>query len=238
VSSFQASWQLQNATANSLGLRKSGDKMGIPTIFILFLIFLFIFHHNLKKTEKLTAIKRKEFWENEEKSMFSRKSQIEDTNYIVPDISGVKHNNKEYFAELGHPELFKYQELIFSLSKEPMLNLSNMSNSEIRLKYGIANFSHIEACENNYNRLIKAIYLLGKGYFDLENYSEAISVLEAGIKINSDISDHILLLAELYAKKKDSFNFNELKIYSENLESLTKSKLSNGFIDLKKRYFI
>lgn len=238
MSSFQTTWQLQNATKNSLALRKSGDKMGIPTIFILFLIFLFIFHHNLKKTERLTAMKRKDFWENEEKSMFTRKSQIEDNNYIVLDISGIIHNNREYFLELGHPELFKYQELIFSLSNEQMLNLSNMSNSEIRLKYGVANFSHIEACENNYNRLIKAIYMLGKGYYDLEKYPEAISVLEAGIKINSDISDHILLLAELYAMNKDVFNFNEIKIYSENIESLTKTKLSKGFTDIKRKHFI
>lgn len=211
--------------------------MGIPTIFVLFLIFLFIFQHNLRKSDRLHKNASERFWEKEEASMFARKSPIETQHYIIPQVENLPKNTLEYFQNLENEQLYYIQEKCFDLASKPMLNFSNMLNSDIRLKYGSENLNLIEAYETNYNHYLQNLYQLGKGYYDLKLYNEAITVLEEGIRVNTDISDHIILLATLYCELKDFNKFNNLYDKSLSLTSLTKNKTIQGLDNLKKIHF-
>lgn len=207
--------------------------MGIPMIFVLFLIFLFIFQYHLRKSDRLAKESTKKFWAKEEASMFSRKSPIEPEQYIKPQIENFPKKTLEYFKELNYEKLYSIQENCFYLATQPMLNFSNILNSDLRLKYGSANLQLIEAYENNYNQYLHNLYHLGKGYYELNQYNEAVIILEEGIRVNTDISEHIILLATLYCNYKDSEKFNTLYNKVLSFNSLTKNKIIYRLDELK-----
>ncbi|PKM95199.1 MAG: hypothetical protein CVU84_05790 [Firmicutes bacterium HGW-Firmicutes-1] len=210
--------------------------MVIPSIFVLFLIFIFIFQHNLRKSDKMLNKSRKIFWEKEEKSLFARKAPIDTNIYIIPSIEALPNFSFEEFKAFGNEDLFKTQELCFDIAKSPMVNLSDMLNSDIRIKYGTSNLSTIESYEINYNHYIKILYQLAKGYYELNMYDEAICVLEEGIRVHTEIGDHILLLATLYCQFQNKAKFDELYEKSLTLNTLTKNTIIRNLDKLKEAH--
>lgn len=208
--------------------------MGIPTIFVVFLIFIFIFQHNLKKSERTVNKNRRIFWEREEKSLFARKTSITSEELIHAHPEALPRFPLEYFKELESENLYKLQERCFKLTTEPMMNLSDMLNSDVRIKYGAANLGLIENYENNYNQYIRILYRLAKGYYELNKKVEAIQVLEEGINMKTDISTHILLLGKLYLELDEKEKFEVLYDKTLDMKTLTKSKTIQGLEEMKK----
>lgn len=207
--------------------------MTIPATFILFLIAIFIFQHNLRKSDRTINNSRKNFWAHEEKSLFARKSPIESSLYIKPNLEALPKFSIEDFISFGDENLYKIQEHCFNIATEPMVNLSDMLNSDVRMKYGTSNLSIIESYEVNYNHYIKSLYQLAKGYYDLKMYAEAIKVLEEGVHVNTSIGDHIILLASLYCQFHDTLKFNELYERTLTLNTLTKSTIVKNLDKLR-----
>lgn len=210
--------------------------MGIPTIFILFLIFIFIFQHNLRKSERSINNSRRTFWEREEKSLFARKTAISPDDYIQANPESLPQFPLEYFHEIGDEQLYKLQQRCLKLANEPMMNLSDMMNSDVRIKYGAANLGLIENYENNYNQYLRTLYKLAKGYYELNKISEAVQVLEEGIHMQTDISDHILLLGTLYQKLGEKNKFDILYNKTLEMKTLTKAKTIQGLDKIKEAF--
>ncbi|PKM49539.1 MAG: hypothetical protein CVV02_15530 [Firmicutes bacterium HGW-Firmicutes-7] len=209
--------------------------MDIPTLFILFLIFIIIFQHNLRKTDRMTNKSRKKFWEHEENSLFARKSPIESSLYISPAIDSLPRFSIEEFQAFGNIDLFKIQETCFDLANKPMVNLSDMLNSDVRNKYGTSNLNTIEEYEINYTHYIKSLYQLAKGYYELKMYPEAVKVLEEGIQVQTEIGDHILLLASIYSELHDFAKFDALYEKTMGLNTLTKNTIVKNLEKLKEK---
>lgn len=208
--------------------------MGIPTIFIVFLIFIFVFQHNLRKSDRMISHNRRSFWDKEEKSLFVRKTDLDPNDFVHANAEALPHYSLEYFKELGDEHLYKLQERCFKLASEPMMNLSELMNSDIRLKYGAANLGLVENYEDNYNQYLRALYKLAKGYYELDKKTEALQVLEEGINMKTDISDHIILLGKLYLETHRNDRFETLYNSTLQLKTLTKSKSIQGLEQLKK----
>lgn len=210
--------------------------MGIPIIFVLFLIFIFIFQHNLKKNDRNGKMARKQFWEYEENSFFARKLPLNDNDFIKPNVHSIPKLDYEAFKALNNPQMFTVQEKCFSLADIPMLDLSGMLNSELRYRYGAANLELIESYENNYTNYIKSLYKLGKFYYDNNMKNEAISVLEEGMNVNTEISDHIILLATIYYEMQKKKEFDCLYKKALKMKSLTKNKTLQQLHSLKDNF--
>jgi hypothetical protein len=199
--------------------------MNIPVIFILFLIFIFIFRHNLNKTDKETVRLNKLFWNKEEKSLFARKQKINDDIFILSTLPTNIRRSKVEYKSLGDSSIYKLQERCFYLSKEPMANLSNLSNSEVRLKYGASNLDNIDIYESNYTLYIKSLYEFGKKLYDLGLTETSIIVLEEAINAKTDISGNYILLAKIYHTSNNTSKLNDLYNKATKLNSLTKNKV-------------
>lgn len=210
--------------------------MGIPIIFVLFLFFIFIFQHNLRKNDRKEKSARNQFWDYEKNSFFARKSPINNNDFIKPNSEALPKLDYEAFKALGNTQMFEIQEKCFSYADMPMLDLSNMLNSEIRHKYGVANFELIESYENNYTNYIKNLYKLGKFYYENGMNKEAISTLEEGINVNTEIGDHIILLATIYSEMQKMQEFNIVYNKASKMKSLTKNKTLQQLDFLKNRF--
>lgn len=207
--------------------------MPIPIIFILFVIFILIFQHNLRKQSTTLEKSRKEFWELEEKSYFSRKEPIEPELFLKTNSESLPKNSREFFQEKGKESLFLVQEKCFEVSALPMINLSDTLNSQVRLKYGAANLGLIQNYEINYNSYLTHLYKLGKGYSDMGLDNDAILFLEEAINLCSESSDHYILLGQLYKRTNDHKKLDALYQNAQGLNTITKNKVVSALDQLK-----
>ena len=113
---------------------------------------------------------------------------------------------------------------ITGLKDKKILNLTGISNTELKLSYGAANLTELTEYDDNFTTLIKAIASLGHALIDNNDTADALSFLEYGISIGSDISSNYIDLAIIYAAT-DRFDDRKLKEKAEMLKSLSRDNI-------------
>lgn len=182
--------------------------MGIPIFLICFLVFIFIFNYKLRTLTVASKKKSDSFWKKEEVAMFTRKQSLEDLDYIQLDIHSLPLLTRKEYKVLDKLDILEIQQKVVDLSKEPLLNLSGISNTDLKLKFGAANLENLIKYEETYHQLIKYLYKWALELHNCNKDTEAIRILEEGINIHTDISDHYILLGKLYYihNRKDELN--------------------------------
>lgn len=190
--------------------------MGFPTFLVLLILFILVFRHNLAKQSKMANVASTHFWKKQETSLVVRKQEISSEYYLHPTLNFTEmptslRKDKNYFDTYTQKEaLYKCQERLVELSQKPMVNLSHLDNADIRLTFGTANFTHILSYEENYHLYIRNLHVMGRFLYENKDFDLSRVYLEEGLKVKTDISGHLTLLADLYV---------ELRLY-ENLEAL------------------
>lgn len=199
--------------------------MAFPIFFVWFLIAIFIFRHHLRKNSKIEDAAHDAFWKKEASSLVIRKRNLDPDDYIHPSLSSDTLMDQAFFNHIQAPDLYRKQKYLFELSQKPMVNFQSLDNADIRLKYGTATITAIEAYENNYIQYIKTLHTLAQGLIAVDQEDLARLYLEEGIAVGSDIRGNYTLLATLYKKHQQLDAIDNLYKIAENLNTLTKSKL-------------
>ena len=154
----------------------------IPIFFVLFIVFIIYVQVKMKRGTK-TPQWNQSFWSKEKASNFARKKDISELDYLEVD------QNLLPWDDQADGAIQDAQDDVREILKRPILNLQGMSNADIKLNYGIANFEILSACDQNYARLIRA----------LNQWGEALYQSDA-LDIGSDISSTYITLGKIYAQ--------------------------------------
>lgn len=180
------------------------------------LILLLLFRHKLKAGDRTQRDKDRLFWERESKANAVRKKDIEQLHYItipssLPHIDTDNSKINELFAQIE------------DMRSKRILNLTGMSNTDLKLEYGASNLAPLSEYDNNFTELARLIAALGHSLIE-ENYiSEAVSYLEFGIECGSDVSSNYVDLAKLYIRNGQASKVKELLDKADTLNSLSKN---------------
>ncbi len=109
-----------------------------------------------------------------------------------------------------------------TLSEKKIVNLTGISNTDLKLTYGAPNLPILTEYDQNFTALCKAVYDLGCEYISAGYEDEAVKVLNAGVAIGTDISGNYTSLAEIYAKNGLYVEIQRLINCADNIRSLTK----------------
>ena len=126
-------------------------------IFIVFLLYInFLMHKNKRAQENL----EKQFWDREHSANFTRKKDISNLNYLIITEDKIPQNLTT-----------DAKKSLETLCGQKMLNLSSMSNTDLKLEYGVANLDELSACDDRFstferNAAIYAQELSDAGYTD------------------------------------------------------------------------
>ena len=117
------------------------------------------------------------------------------------------------------------------LCDKKIVNLTGISNTDLKLTYGAANLPILSEYDQNFTNLCKILYDLGCEYQNAGFEDEAIAAFNAGISVGTDISGNYTTLASIYAEKGLYVEIQRLINCADNIRSLTKastiSKLQN-----------
>lgn len=189
-----------------------------------FIIILIVIQLYLKKSTRSGSERSKKYWEREQKANSTRKQDISSLNYIKWDDALPAIDNNLTLADIlnNSPEALKAYNNIQTLKTEPMLNLSEYSNTDLKLKYGVANLDTLTQYEDNYTSFIKSLSELGHILIEHKDISDAIAFLEYAVKIGSDIRLTYTDLYALYSEAGNASKIRQLRQYASLIKSVNK----------------
>ena len=111
---------------------------------------------------------RDEFWERERSSRATPGRSTEDLKFIqFPD-------DLPLHISTDDPQIKEYQETLVNLTKERVLDLSGISNTDIRFAYGNKNMEELSRADARYMTLCRSLNNLSKAYMELGRKEEAV----------------------------------------------------------------
>lgn len=122
-------------------------------------------------------------------------------------------------------ELTAVEQEICALSGSRILNLTGISNTELRLTYGTANLDPLMSYDQNFTQLIRALQKWGSLLASAGKKKDAVTVLSYAVRIGSDIAATYALLARLYKEQGELSKIEEMKDSAESLTTLMKPSI-------------
>ncbi len=172
------------------------------TFFIAFIIALAIRYAYLDK-------KRKDiedaFWEKEEQAKHVPNRDLSELEYIRIPLDEFP------IGRYDDDEIAGIEDAIMALDKKRIINITGMTNTEVKLAYGTGNLEELSRMEDNYNELTVLLTDYAKALLEHEDYEAAKTVLEFGISIGTDVSGNYELLGDCYLALGQNKDIEELK---------------------------
>lgn len=187
--------------------------MIILAIVMIALLLLAFFRSRASKTEHHSI---DEFWEREQQANSTQKKDISNLNYIQIPLDRLP------FQESEDEKISEYQRVIKNLSQNQILNLTGISNTDLKIQYGAANIDILSLADQRFTTLARTLNLWGNALFENGQKAEAATVLEFAVDCKSDVSSTYTTLALIY-KENDSSKIDYLINVAESLNSLSKS---------------
>lgn len=180
--------------------------MPIPILFVLFVIFLFVFHFRIRSIDEKTEKKDSEFWEKEEYANSIRKKKELPLFHIdLEDVHFIENVDTD-----EENEILALQEEVMEFSGLPMMNCENKTNIDLKIEYGPSNLQPIIESEQNFIDFQKTILTLGKKLYDMNKIEESISILEKGVQYGSGYDDNYIILCNLYVQIQEKNRIRDL----------------------------
>ncbi len=185
--------------------------------FILFCLFVtFSIRKRKIQEEKADAA----FWEKERQANLTRKKPINHLPFIKIPLDSFPMNLLQEDERI--PDIL---ETIKHLSECQILNLTGISNTDLKLEYGVANLTFLTECDQNYTLLVRTLQKWADILLEHNYYMEARTILEFAIQTKTDISATYYALAEIYQKNNEGEKIGELIQTAQSLNSMMKNAI-------------
>ena len=165
----------------------------MPVILCSTLVFVILLYFLGMKQKQIDTKTANEFKMRELNALTARKKDISQLPYRIADISALPDVSD------GSEELSEVFSRLAKMDQKQLLNLSDISNTDLRLTYGAANFPFLSECDANYMMFTRDLYQLGNLLYGLDRTEEARQVLEYALSLDTDIAGTYRLLGSIYA---------------------------------------
>lgn len=159
----------------------------MPYFTIFAVIFIVVFTIKNRSNTRKQADVNDAFWDKELKANATRKQDISQLDYITIPL--------DIFPLNLHTAS---EDKIKALSEEKILNLTGISNTDLKLTYGVANLEFLGECDANYADLIFAIGAYATELIENGQKEDAQKILEYAISIKADSGIIYTTLASIY----------------------------------------
>lgn len=190
--------------------------MGYLGIFIIIVSVLAIFRK--RQTRNQESVEQK-FWERENQANHTRRQDISGLSYLTIPL------DKFPIGICKDEDLQECENTLTVLSAKKILNLGSLSNTDLKLKYGLANLDTLTDYEQNFTTLCQTLVAYANRLIQLNYKKEAKSVLEFGLSCGSDLSRNYLLLADLYVESGDFDSLAALTKKASEIDSPMKASI-------------
>ena len=189
--------------------------------FVIILLSLFSLMRN--RSSRAMKDQTDAFWEKEQRANRTRKQDISGLDYITIPL--------DTFPIGTYPDdrLAELEQTLLNLSSRQILNLSGISNTDLKLAYGAANLNILSDCDANFTTLARTLVSYGEQLAKLGHWQEAVRVLEFGISCGTDVSKNYTLLGSLYREHGEASKLSSLPETVRSSDMLLKDSILKQF---------
>lgn len=189
--------------------------MRFPSTLACILVFVLWLSYELKKSSG-HAKGKKSFLELDAEANSVRKKPLDSLHYIT-----IPTESLPFFSGIDE-KLTSYQETVQMLSKKPIVNLSGITNIDLKMEYGAANLPILSQYDQNFTLLARTLLQWGTRLHELGYDHEAVQVLSFGIDCQTDARGNYILLAQLYQAQGNQSAIEHLISVAETLRTSQK----------------
>ena len=191
-------------------------------LFLLFVIlFAFWLTYETRKNSKIETDANTDFLERERQANFTRTADITKLDYISIPLNefpfmghyeGIASSYKpsSKINDLSQNEILACEKNVIDLSNKKILNLGGLSNTDIKMKYGVANIQILIQYDENFSKLSRTLAKWGKLLFDAGELGAAEKVLSYAVSCKADIEDTFITLAKIYRQNGNELGLSDL----------------------------
>ena len=197
--------------------------------FIIIIIIIQIF---LKRGKSNQKKRFQDFLDRESRANATRKQDISGLDYLTISDELPNTETSEELANLSNEvkSIKKYLDEIEGLKDKKILNLSGISNTDLKLEFGVANLTTLSEYDDNFSTLSRALARLGHELIHYGDFKDAIVFLEYDVQIGSDIKSVYEDLANFYHNNGFTEELELLKQYARDLDCINTPIILN-YID-------
>ena len=180
----------------------------IPVFIICFVIFIAWTQYEMKKSSKKNQEIEDAFWAREYEANHAPKQDISGLDYLSFDESVIPLPPEGVFGE--EDDINNYIKELKRLLQEPMIDLSEYSNTDLKLAYGIGNFKTLSDYDENYSSFLMLMTNLARGYARRDMNDLAIATYRSALSCGSIKLHDYTGLAQAYLANDDPAAVTEL----------------------------
>ena len=145
----------------------------MPIFLIFIILFVLWVRYETQKNSRIETEDNQGFLERERQANFTRKADLTSLDYIVVPLDELpfagsygevksSYSLPEGLSELTKSEILDCEQKIIALSHKKILNLGHMSNTDIKMEYGVANLQILIQYDENSSKLARLLAKWGK----------------------------------------------------------------------------
>lgn len=179
-----------------------------------FIILLVVISHLIRKNNRAMEAEQRSFWAREREANSVRKKSLDGLNYItIPfeDLPCEIHTDNTVVAEC--------LSTLQTLSQRKIVNLTGITNTDLKLTYGTANITVLTEYDQNFTLLVTTLQKWAEALYSLGAVEQARTILEYAVSVDSDAGTSYELLASIYAANRDYASIEKLIEHARELTS-------------------
>lgn len=177
----------------------------------IFIVFVIILTYYIKKNDSAQSQIQEDFWEKERLSNAVRKKDISNLDYInIP------------FEKIPQQLHTSTEEAFFAFQGKPMLNLTGISNTDLKLTYGTANLTILSEYDTNFTDMVALLPQYAQELMDAGYESTAQELLEFAVSAKADSRKIYNQLATIYQRQNAIDQLTQLSEAANQLPELTR----------------
>jgi len=159
------------------------------------------------------------FYERERKANATPKKDISNLTYIKVPLE------KFPIGQIEDEEIKVIEDKLVALSEKDILNLVGKTNTDLKEEYGVPNFDKLQEVGENFNELTVTLVEYSNELMLRNMLDEAVSVLEYGIAIKTDVSKNYTLLGDCYKQKNQPRKIKVLREQAERYDGIMRESI-------------
>lgn len=187
--------------------------------FFIFFIFCIYVKLSLSRSSRSAEKNKTKLLELESKANSTRRQSIVNLDYITFSEKSIPIN------EINDDELKKIQQELLNFIDKKILNLTGITNIELKKLYGPANLPALSEYDKNFLELVRTLHNYAVTLNKLGYYNDAIKVLEYSVDIGTDMGSSYKFLADLYIQQNEISKIKSLLDKTDKVNNLSRNSV-------------
>jgi hypothetical protein len=172
--------------------------------------------YEIRKGGKVSKKSLELFWLKENDSNLVRRKDISRLEYLSVTLDHLPTEDHE------DDTINSYRDTVKKYATRKMINLSGITNTELKFEYGVANFNLLSSYDNNYTAFVSMLQKWAGRLKEHGYITDAQAVLEFSIfSCLTDVTNAYRMLSEIYHYQNNSEKTDAL------IEIINKTKIKD-----------